>query len=46
MGYTNYWTQKKPFNDIGIFYAKYFIPNVKTITESELDAIPEGEEVQ
>jgi hypothetical protein len=38
--------QKKPFNDIGIFYAEYFIPNVKTITESELDAIPEGEEVQ
>ena len=38
--------QKKPFNDIGIFYAEYFIPNVKTITENELDAIPEGEEVQ
>jgi len=38
--------QKKLFNDIGIFYAEYDVSKLKTIMESELDAIPEGEEVQ
>ena len=38
--------QKKPFNDIGIFYAEYITAQVKTITVDELENIPEGEEVE
>ena len=38
--------QKKPFNDIGIFYAEYDVSKLKTITVDELSNIPEGEEVE
>ena len=38
--------QKKPFNDIGIFYAEFITSQVKTITVDELENIPEGEEVE
>jgi len=38
--------QKKPFNDIGIFYAEYDVSKLKTITVDELASIPEGEEVE
>jgi len=38
--------QKRPFNDIGIFYAEYNVRELKTITVDELQNIPEGEEVE
>ena len=38
--------QKKPFNDIGIFYTEYDVSKLKTITVDELSNIPEGEEVE
>ena len=38
--------QKKPFNDIGIFYAEYDVSKLKTITVDQLSNIPEGEEVE
>ena len=38
--------QKKPFDDVGIFYAEYDVSNVKTVEESQLNLIPTGEAVE
>ena len=38
--------QKKPFDDVGIFYAEYDVGNVKTVEESQLNLIPTGEAVE
>ena len=38
--------QKKPFLDIGIFYIDYDVSKLKTIEDSQLQLIPEGDEVE
>lgn len=38
--------QKKLFSDKGVFYVDYDVSKLKTVAEVELNAIPEGDEVQ
>ena len=38
--------QKKIFSDKGVFYVDYDVTKLKTVAEAELNAIPEGDEVQ